>query len=136
MSVISSPKPALVREAKVIHCTCFHRARSHGSLRVGIRVAAAAGMIYAGYVAYQRNMYDLENVSAAITWFADRLRNEVETQKRLDELSSQLKAAEQRAKQLQHSLDKLSKVCGREITPRRPATPSVGRLPWLFFGGQ
>ena len=130
MTLIAMPQLAPAQEVCANGCTCYYRQRRRNRFRRGIRIVAIAGMIYAGYVAYQRNLFHLENLSAAITWFSDRLRSEVETQKRLDELSSQLKAAEKRAAQLQRSLDKLTKSCGRS------GDQTSGGAPWPFFSGR
>jgi hypothetical protein len=129
MTRITLPNPAFAAEHCAGHCICCHRFRRRRRLRSGIGIMALVGMVFAGYVAYQRNLIYLENVSATITWFADRLRSEVETHKRLDALSTQLKSAEKRSAQLQRSLEKLAKSCGR-------SSPSTSGIPWPFSSGQ
>ena len=121
--------PVFAAERCAGHCICCHRFRRRRRLRSGIGIVALAGMVFAGYVAYQRNLIYLENVSATITWFADRLRSEVETQKRLDVLSTQLKSAEKQSAQLQRSLDRLNRSCGR-------SSRNAGGIPWPFSSGQ
>ena len=129
MALFTVLQQSLVREADVNHCTCSRHRRHRTRLRSGIRVVVVAGMIYAGYVAYERNLFHLEDLSAAIAWFADRLRSEIETQKRLEELSSQIKMMEKHSTQLQRSLDKLTEF----VAAHPPAGPRT-RRPAAFLG--